>query len=119
DVQKYADEVGECYKNAEYNRRICSVLLKRVYSVASEVKVLGLLKDDYSWFFENNDNYPIFQGLVKLIEKVKNFVIDISQLQGVGKYFNEYRGPEFLERKYYSLIGEFETSTEALTHVLK
>ncbi|CAG8462662.1 12078_t:CDS:2 [Ambispora gerdemannii] len=120
EVQKYADRVLECYENAEYNKRVCGVLLKRVYSVAGEVKVLRHLNSNYSWFFENSENYPIFQGFVKVIGKIQNFVIDISQLQGVGKYFNEYRGPEFsMERTFYSLIGEFEKSTEALTHALK
>ncbi|CAG8668154.1 10607_t:CDS:2, partial [Ambispora gerdemannii] len=119
-VQKYADKVGECYQTAEYNKRVCGVLLERVYNVANGVKILYLLKDDYSWFFENNDNYPIFQGLVQVIGKIQNFIIDISQLQGVGKYFNEYRGPEFsMEIKFYNLIGEFETTREALTHALK
>ncbi|CAG8560358.1 5329_t:CDS:2, partial [Ambispora gerdemannii] len=119
DFLKYADKVLKCYENAEYNRRVCGVLLERVYSVADGVKVLHL-NSNYSWFFENSGNYPIFQGFVKMIEKIQNFVMDISQLQGVGKYFNEYRGPEFsMERIFYSLIGEFEKTTEALTHALK
>ncbi|CAG8629712.1 13584_t:CDS:1, partial [Ambispora gerdemannii] len=119
-VEKYADKVGECYENAEHNRRICSVLLKRVNSAAGEVKTLRQLKNDYSWFFATSENYPIFQGFVKVIEKIQNFVIDVSQLQGVGKYFNEYRGPEFsMDKKFHSIIGEFEQATEALTRALK
>ncbi|CAG8594784.1 8674_t:CDS:2, partial [Ambispora gerdemannii] len=119
-VEKYADKVGECYENAEYNRRVCSVLLKRVNSAAGEVKTLRQLKNDHSWFFENSENYSIFQGFVTVIEKIQTFVIDVSQLQGVGKYFNEYRGPEFsMHRKFSTLIGEFERSTKALNKALK
>ncbi|CAG8567410.1 11219_t:CDS:2 [Ambispora leptoticha] len=116
DVQKYADKIGECYEQAEHHRRICSVLLKRINKAAGEVKTLRQLKNNYSWFFDDSNNYPIFQGFVKVIEKIQNFVIVISQLQGVIKYYNEFRGPEFsIDRKFHSLITEFERTKEALT----
>ncbi|CAG8523851.1 9905_t:CDS:1 [Ambispora leptoticha] len=120
DIQKYADKVEECYAHAEHNRRVCGVLLKRVNIAAFEVKTLGQLKNDYSWFFENNNNYSIFQRFVKVVERIQNFIIDISQLQGVSKYFNKHRSPDFsMNKKFYNLIGEFEKSTEALTHASK
>ncbi|CAG8482028.1 11014_t:CDS:2 [Ambispora leptoticha] len=120
DVRKYADKIGECYEHAEHNRRICSVLLKRANSAAVEVKSLRQLKNEYTWFFENSVNYPIFRGFVKVIENIQNFVIDISQLQGLIKYYNEYRGPGFsIDRKFYSLISEFEKATEELTIALQ
>ncbi|CAG8736781.1 5423_t:CDS:1, partial [Ambispora leptoticha] len=120
EIQKYADIIRKSYEKAEHNRRVCSVLLRRVDSAAGEVKVLRQLKNEYTWFFENSNNYPIFQGFVKVIEKIQNFVNDISQLQGVMKYFNEYRAHEFsMDRKFYSLIGEFEKATEELTIALQ
>ncbi|CAG8534437.1 6630_t:CDS:2, partial [Ambispora leptoticha] len=94
ELQKYADKIGERFEKAEHNRRVCSVLLKRVNSAAGEVKSLRQLKNDYNWFFE--------------------------KLQGVMKYFNEYRAHEFsMDRKFYSLIGEFEKVAEELTIALQ
>ncbi|CAG8613073.1 13935_t:CDS:2 [Ambispora leptoticha] len=120
DVQNYVDKVGECYENAEHNRRVCRVLYKRVNNALSEVKNLRPLKDDFSWFFENSRNYQIFQGFAIIIKKIRDFIIDISQLHSVVKYFNEYRSPEFsMDKKFYSLIQEFEKSTKALTHASK
>ncbi|CAG8674014.1 348_t:CDS:2 [Ambispora leptoticha] len=120
DILKYANKIGECYENAEYNKRVVSVLLKRINSVTGEAKTLLQLKNDYSWFFENGNNYPVFQEFVKIIEQIQNFVVDISQLRGVVKYYNDYRDPEFsMDRKFYIFIQEFEKFTKALTNALK
>ncbi|CAG8549069.1 6635_t:CDS:2 [Ambispora gerdemannii] len=120
DVARYADNVGKHCENAEYNIRVCNVLLKRVNNAADEVKTLRQLKNHHSWFFENSNNYPIFQRFVRVIGKIQSFIIDISQLQGISKYFHEHRGPEFsMDKKFHSLIREFEKSTEALTHASK
>ncbi|CAG8613171.1 10123_t:CDS:2 [Ambispora leptoticha] len=120
EIQKYVDIIRKSHEKAKYNRSVCSVLLRRVDSAAGEVKALRRLKNEYTWFFENSKNYLIFQGFVKVIEKIQNFVNNVSQLQGVMKYFNEYRTPEFsMDRKFDSLIVEFEKSTEELIIALQ
>ncbi|CAG8532914.1 12126_t:CDS:2 [Ambispora gerdemannii] len=77
DVQKYVDKVGECYENAEYNIRVCSVLLKRVNNAGGEVKILRF---------------------VKVIEQIQNFVIDVSQLQGVKALTRASKGRLYFGR---------------------
>ncbi|CAG8560339.1 5328_t:CDS:2 [Ambispora gerdemannii] len=76
-------------------------LIKDDQKYADKVtEISNLIEAD--WFFEN---YPIFQGVVKVIGKIQNFVTDISQLQSIVKYFREYRG--------------LERSAKALTRALK
>ncbi|CAG8482082.1 11018_t:CDS:1 [Ambispora leptoticha] len=117
ELVKYADKIGESFDNAELNKRICSVLFKRVNDAAGEVKILRQLKDDYSLFFKKRENYPNFYGFVKTIEKIKTFIMDVSQLQGAHKFFDKYRSSEFsMDKIFRNHIDDFEKYADALNN---
>ena len=54
--------------------------------------------------FKSKEYYKNFQRLVILIEKIRKFIEDISQIKGLRKFLASYS----IEKEFFDLTNEFD-----------
>ncbi|CAG8448920.1 9805_t:CDS:2 [Diversispora eburnea] len=88
---------------AEHNKRICGSLLDRVASAEAAVRNLKIRRDDNQSFFTEH-NYLLFRKFLQTINKIKNFIHEISQLSRLGKYLRSAS----ISETFQNLTNEFD-----------
>ncbi|CAI2164743.1 7887_t:CDS:2 [Funneliformis geosporum] len=98
------NEIITLYEKAEHNKKLCSILLKRVNCAYAAVKDLNIRKTENTQFFFKNENLKIFEDFIKCIREIKNFIEDISHLNKLRRFF--YTGG--INDTFQKLTKEFD-----------
>ncbi|GBC01440.1 hypothetical protein RclHR1_00420002 [Rhizophagus clarus] len=77
-IESILKEISDISKNAKYNIEICETLKKRVFD-ANLTTAIDFKNKDQEFF--NKQNYYYLQNLVLVIRKIKNFIVDVSQVR--------------------------------------
>ncbi|POG80837.1 kinase-like domain-containing protein, partial [Rhizophagus irregularis DAOM 181602=DAOM 197198] len=103
EIRDLLDKIGEIVQAAEHNKRICKALKQRIYVMYLAILDLKVHGDDKECF---NENRQYLQNLVDVIKKIKEFVVDISQMTTLLK--SNYNQPKNIEKTFKELCKEFD-----------
>ncbi|CAG8735454.1 22196_t:CDS:10, partial [Gigaspora margarita] len=101
-------EIFTIYEKAEFNKKICSTLLIRVEIAHEAIKPLILLKNDDKIFRERC--YNAFKKFVDVLEGVKRFISEVTQLSGFKRFFMA----SDVKEQFIRLTNEFDTAMKDL-----
>ncbi|CAB4402705.1 unnamed protein product [Rhizophagus irregularis] len=105
EVTKIYNEIVEIYQTAERNKKICEDILNRVQVAEASVRNL---KDRKEFFTE--ENYIKLYRLVNIIRKMRQFLVEITQLKGLKKYIHS----KAIQEIFNNLVNEFEATIRIL-----
>ncbi|CAG8720200.1 8518_t:CDS:1, partial [Funneliformis mosseae] len=104
------NEIITLYEKAEHNKKLCSILLKRVNCAYAAVKDLNIKKTENTQFFVKHDNLKILEDFTDCIREIKNFIEDISFLNKLQRFF--YTGG--INDTFQRLTKEFDAYMSSL-----
>ncbi|CAG8498368.1 11053_t:CDS:2 [Diversispora eburnea] len=105
------NEVNQIYDNAKYNTNICDSLMHRVYAAEANIKTLKRRSNKRS---TNKDNYKTFLRFITVLENIRDFIKNVSSLQGYKRIFTSTN----IKEKFEKLISDFESSMNDLHFTL-
>src|SRR3954467_14540043 len=79
EIGNVLNEVIDIAQAAEHNKRTCDCLLQRVYAADLAVLEFNVQRNNQEFF--NKKNFICLQNLIAVINKIKRFVADISQMK--------------------------------------
>ncbi|CAB4482672.1 hypothetical protein RhiirA1_473797 [Rhizophagus irregularis] len=103
DIVNSYNEIIELVEAAEYNKRTCKILQKRVRVVESAIQDLRGEREDRKDFF-NSINYIHLQDLFDIITRIKKFILEISQMKSLIKYIKA----KSIEKTFKKLCKELD-----------
>jgi hypothetical protein len=98
-------EIIKIYEDAEYNKKICNALMDRVQIADGAIKTLNRRKQENEKNFLSTEYYKAFVKFSETMKKIRDFIKDISQLQGYKKFIHS----SSIKEKFNTLVKEFET----------
>jgi hypothetical protein len=98
-------EIITIYEDAQYNKKICNALMDRVQTAESAIKTLNRRKQENEKNFLNKEYYKAFVKFTDVMKRIKEFIRDISQLQGYKKFLHAGS----IKDKFNHLVEEFDT----------
>ncbi|RIA81175.1 kinase-like domain-containing protein [Glomus cerebriforme] len=104
-VTTVISEIISIYEDAQYNKKICNALMDRVQVAESAIKTLNRRKQENEKNFRDKKYYLTFVRFTDVMKKIKDFIKDISQLQGYKKFLHASN----IKDKFENLTKEFET----------
>ncbi|CAG8444619.1 16141_t:CDS:1 [Acaulospora morrowiae] len=103
-VRETADNLAKIYKDAKHNRQVCADLVNRVKIVEQDVRYLQCHKQENEKYFSSQQYYDAWVGFCHVLDGVKEFAKNVTQLSGLQKYANA----KVVRKNFYSVVGEFE-----------
>ncbi|CAI2170749.1 13593_t:CDS:2 [Funneliformis geosporum] len=103
-VTSIIGEVVKIYENVEYNKKICNALMDRVQIADGAIKILNRRKQENEKNFRNEEYYKAFVKFTDVMTRIKDFIKDVSQLQGYKKYLHA----SSIKDKFSNLVNDFE-----------
>ncbi|CAG8536479.1 15915_t:CDS:2, partial [Racocetra persica] len=100
----------DVYENVQFNKKICDCLIDRVESVEMAIKSLKRHKDENARYFFKQTNYNAFQQLIVVLEKIQQYITDVSQLHGLRK-FSDIKD---IKKQFEKLTIEFDIIVSTL-----
>ncbi|RIB28324.1 hypothetical protein C2G38_2137392 [Gigaspora rosea] len=107
-VNNITDAVKEILylcETVEYNKRICGTLLERVLFAEAAIKALMSRADYFEDKLNSTEFYKKFQKFTDVIEKIKSFVKEVSQITGLRKFFQASE----IKSRFITLLEEFDS----------
>ncbi|CAG8438913.1 5151_t:CDS:2 [Acaulospora morrowiae] len=104
EVANLVNEIIQIYQTAEHNKRICGSLLSRATAAETSVNLLKIRRSEYEESFKSKEFYINLQKLVTVIEKIKNFIKEVSQIKGLRRFMSA----RSIEGEFQDLIEEFD-----------
>ncbi|CAG8543239.1 15041_t:CDS:2, partial [Acaulospora morrowiae] len=104
-VSKIATDLTRIYENAKCNRKICAALVDRVDIVERAVKYLQRHKQKNEKNFSSQPYYDAWVRLCHVLEDIKDFAKNVTQLSGFRKYANA----NSVREKFDIIVSEFES----------
>ncbi|CAB4410187.1 unnamed protein product [Rhizophagus irregularis] len=104
-VTTVISEIITIYEDAQYNKKICNALMDRVQTAESAIKTLNRRKQENEKNFLSKEYYKAFVKFTDVMKKIKDFIRDISQLQGYKKFIHA----SSIKDKFNHLVDEFDT----------
>ncbi|PKY19160.1 kinase-like protein [Rhizophagus irregularis] len=106
EVTKIHNEIIEVYQTAQYNKKTCWSMMKRV-----EIAEIALrnLRDNSKHF--SRESYINLRRLINIIDKIRKFVTGISQLEGYRNYIQFKKN---IEETFEDLNKEFNSVIQLL-----
>ncbi|KAF0457461.1 kinase-like protein [Gigaspora margarita] len=101
---KLGKDTVKLYQNAEYNKRLCNYLTKRINSAVAVISDLEIRKQDNQEFFMESTNLELIRDFVKCMLDIRKFVGDVSQLGTIGNFHNFAN----IIQKYKDLSNRFD-----------
>ncbi|CAG8649536.1 970_t:CDS:2 [Ambispora leptoticha] len=98
------DEIIKVYEAAQYNKKICNALMDRVEAAQIAVKALQRRQKENEKKFRNQAYYESFNRFLQVLEKIKKFIKDVSQLKG----FRKFSQANSVKDRFNDLITEFD-----------
>jgi hypothetical protein len=81
-ITRTVHEIQILCETIEYNKRMCATLLERALFAEKLTKALMTRPDYYEEKLKTFEFYKEFQKFTGVIEKIKNFVKNVSQISG-------------------------------------
>ncbi|CAH1764461.1 14758_t:CDS:2 [Entrophospora sp. SA101] len=109
-VAELTAKIIEAYNNAQINKRSCTALVNRVQ--AAEVAVQALVRNRYDneEKFKDKNYYHCFQRFVNLLKDIKKFIVDVTQMSGLKKFFQSGS----IKSKFERYIKDFDSTVNDL-----
>nr|CAG8623945.1 15107_t:CDS:2 [Entrophospora candida] len=109
-VAELTAKIIEAYNNAQINKRSCTALVNRVQ--AAEVAVQALVRNRYDneEKFKDKNYYLCFQRFVNLLKDIKKFIVDVTQMSGLKKFFQSGS----IKSKFERYIKDFDSTVNDL-----
>ncbi|CAG8447050.1 2405_t:CDS:2 [Diversispora eburnea] len=104
DITNIVNEIISIYQTAEHNKRICGSLLSRATSAQTAINNLKIRRLENEDLFKSKDFYINFQKLTKLIDRIKKFIGEVSQIKGLSKFLSA----KTIEGEFQELTTEFD-----------
>jgi hypothetical protein len=103
-------EIVEVYQTAQYNKKTCWSMMKRVEIVEIASRNLrDNRKGNQKYFSE--DNYINLRRLINVVVKIRKFVKEISHLKGYQNYIQSKRN---IEENFEDLNEEFNSIVQLM-----
>ncbi|CAG8851250.1 20658_t:CDS:1, partial [Racocetra persica] len=96
------------------NKKICGVLLDRVQSAELVLKSLNKKQQENKENFCKKEYYHTFLRFEMVLQQIKDFAIDITQLQGFEKLFKA----NLVSEKFTQLTNDFDRVMKDLNFTL-
>ncbi|CAG8610506.1 36105_t:CDS:2, partial [Racocetra persica] len=100
------EKISKAYEEAEYNRKTCRVLTDRADDVLTAVKILFRRRDEEEDKFLDDYYVKSFIKLHRVLRDIKEFISNISQLQGLSKFVSA----EDIRKRCIFLMNELEST---------
>ena len=94
----------ELYETVQFNKKICDCLIDRVESAEMAIKSLKRHKEENVGYFLQEEIYHGYHKFIDLLERIHQYITDISQLYGLRKF----GGVERLKQHFRRIIKEFD-----------
>ncbi|GBC01762.1 hypothetical protein RclHR1_04320003 [Rhizophagus clarus] len=85
EVTKIYDEISEIHKLAQYNKRTCCLMLKKVEIADTALNNLRIHSEENLKYF-SKENYINLCHLVTIIDKIRKLLAEISQFESYQKF---------------------------------
>ncbi|CAG8559291.1 5631_t:CDS:2 [Dentiscutata heterogama] len=112
DIINFTGEIEQIYQSAEHNKHISKSLFERIVAIETSLRLLKAYKDEHKEFF-NKQNFVAMQKLSDNIQKMKNFISEITQLKGLLKYQTKS-----IQTIFYELTTEFNSCINTLNFII-
>ncbi|CAG8789034.1 80_t:CDS:1, partial [Racocetra persica] len=109
-VVNIVKEIKKTFKKAQNNKDICLILFERAKDAESVMNKILNYKDDYEEFLREEKSYKAFHKFKILLIKIKDFVVEVSELKSVRKFLDA----NSVKSTYDKLTNEFETCIKDL-----
>ncbi|EXX69763.1 uncharacterized protein OCT59_028463 [Rhizophagus irregularis] len=107
-------EIIDIYETAEYNRKICDVLVERMILANNAINTLQSRKQKNESKFRNEEYYKAFNRFIYVLKEIKEFVSDISNIQGIKKYAKAYK----IKNKFDKLTNDYDNAMKDLNFTM-
>ncbi|CAG8532311.1 5460_t:CDS:2 [Acaulospora morrowiae] len=108
------EQIVQIYENAQCYKKVCNTLVDR--ALMAELAISGLLrrKKENEENFRKQGFYIAFEKFAVVMEKIRDFAIDVSQISGVRKYVEA----NSVQERFKLLTSEFEECMKDLHFTL-
>ncbi|CAG8525233.1 11917_t:CDS:2 [Funneliformis mosseae] len=113
EIGNVLNEIVEIVQAAEHNKRICDVLLQKVYAAELAVHDLKVRRNVHQGCF-NTKNYLGLQSLCNVISQIKKFTGEVSQMKTMMKYLKG----KSIEKTFKELCREFDSCVSLLSFTI-
>ncbi|CAG8481550.1 10658_t:CDS:2 [Acaulospora morrowiae] len=96
-------KIIETYENAQMNRKICGVLLDRVYIAEINIKQLKKRAQENEEKFQKQSYYTAMEKFIAVLKRIKVYLEEVSQLQGLRKLVKTNN----IRKEFESITTEF------------
>ncbi|CAG8715082.1 21651_t:CDS:2 [Gigaspora margarita] len=103
-------EIISINETAQYNKKICSALLDRADIAHAAMKSLNRRKQENEENFKRQDYYNAFKRFETVLQKIRDFAADITNLQGYRKFVMATE----VKDTFIKLTSEFDTAMKDL-----
>ncbi|CAG8729920.1 36594_t:CDS:2, partial [Gigaspora margarita] len=103
-------EIIEIYEKAQFNKKICNSLLDRAKSAEAAMNTLQRRKQENEEKFRSQVYYNNFMKFKNVLEKIKNFAGEVTQIRGISKYLNASN----IKDKFLELTRDYDQCMEDL-----
>jgi hypothetical protein len=110
EVIKIHNEIIEVYQTAQYNKKTCLSMMKRVEIAEIALRNLKDNRKENSKCF-TEENYINLRKLTNVIDKIRKFIKEISQLKGYQNYIQSKKN---IEETFEDLNKEFNSIVQLL-----
>ncbi|CAG8547544.1 487_t:CDS:2, partial [Acaulospora colombiana] len=109
-LAKLLEEANNAYENAKYNKTTCVLLFDRIENGVVALKKLYRHREDNEKEFRKKSFYTTFIRFINIMNKVKDFMKDISELNSCAQYF----ASKSIKKRLEELIKEYDTASGEL-----
>src|SRR3954454_18835139 len=102
--------IMDIYETAEYNQNICEALVGRVKLTENAINALKRRKQKNESKFRDDEYYKAFNRLIYVLDEIKVFTADISNIHGFRKYMEAY----FVKDKFQKLTKDYDVAMKDL-----
>jgi hypothetical protein len=86
-VATLTQQIVEAYKNAQYNKKSCAILIQRVQAAEVTIQALDRYKLENEKNFCKQTYYYPFERFIVILREIKEFVQDVTHLSGYKNLF--------------------------------
>ncbi|CAG8511754.1 389_t:CDS:2, partial [Acaulospora colombiana] len=104
EIVNMVNEIVQIYQTAEHNKRICGSLMSRATAAENSVNLLTIRRSENEDLFRSKEFYMNFRKLVTVIEKIKMFIEEVSQIKGLRRFLSA----RSIEDEFQDLTEEFD-----------
>ncbi|EXX79299.1 hypothetical protein RirG_006970 [Rhizophagus irregularis DAOM 197198w] len=113
-VTNLISQIIKIYETAQYNKKICKALLVRAEAAEFAVNILQRRQDENEALFLQQAFYKSFVKFKEILQKIKDFAGDVTNLHGFRKYLKSTA----IKGKFTELIDDYDTAMKDLSFTM-